>query len=302
LCPTGQWLLVASDRLLRLFALSKGAATPISEIWLDSPILALHCNACAAAVVLAEVTHMFLIPSLLPLPEIRTGKLDVAAVHAAALSPMTKLMPPATEDTAAAYHSNPSVVAATGGQGCYFAFPQSLSDRLNRGDVVLVEACHSRSITVARAHKTAVTQIAWSGNGRCFATASSNGKNVRVFSAPNCALLFEFARGAKEALVYSIGLSQDASVVAVTSDRGTLHAFRLPAGGRGGATGSAESFASVQVKKSRCLCAVSRDGRHLAVAAPPAGDGTGSMTRVELYEIDDDKLTLVRDATVSVVA
>ncbi|MCJ1367129.1 Phosphatidylinositol 3,5-bisphosphate-binding protein [Acarospora aff. strigata] len=54
------------------------------------------------------------------------------------------------------------------------------------------------------------------------------GTLVRVFSTSNCARIAELRRGIDHALIYSIAISPSSTLLAVTSDKSTLHIFDLP--------------------------------------------------------------------------
>lgn len=54
------------------------------------------------------------------------------------------------------------------------------------------------------------------------------GTLIRVFSANNWARIGELRRGVDHATIYSIGISTDSKLLAVTSDKSTLHIFDLP--------------------------------------------------------------------------
>lgn len=54
------------------------------------------------------------------------------------------------------------------------------------------------------------------------------GTLVRTFSTANCARTGELRRGVDQALVFSIAISPNSKLLAVTSDKSTLHIFDLP--------------------------------------------------------------------------
>lgn len=51
---------------------------------------------------------------------------------------------------------------------------------------------------------------------------------VRIFATSNCARIAELRRGVDHATIYSIAISPDNMLLAVTSDKSTLHIFDLP--------------------------------------------------------------------------
>lgn len=56
----------------------------------------------------------------------------------------------------------------------------------------------------------------------------SQGTLIRIFSTNNCARIAELRRGVDHALIFSIAISPSNTLVAVTSDKSTLHIFDLP--------------------------------------------------------------------------
>lgn len=67
-----------------------------------------------------------------------------------------------------------------------------------------------------------------SPDGEVLATASETGTLVRTFSTSNCARTGELRRGVDHADIYSIAISPSSRLLAVTSDKATLHIFDLP--------------------------------------------------------------------------
>lgn len=58
--------------------------------------------------------------------------------------------------------------------------------------------------------------------------SNSQGTLIRIFSTSNCARIAELRRGIDHALIFSIAVSPSSTLVAVTSDKSTLHIFDLP--------------------------------------------------------------------------
>jgi hypothetical protein len=67
-----------------------------------------------------------------------------------------------------------------------------------------------------------------SNDGQFLATASETGTLIRVFSTANCTKIAELRRGVDPAYIFSMSISPDSSMLAVTSDKSTLHIFDLP--------------------------------------------------------------------------
>jgi len=78
------------------------------------------------------------------------------------------------------------------------------------------------------AHETALACLALSADGRLLATASEKGTLIRVFDTFKATLLHEFRRGSDRAKVYSLAFSPRNNLLGVTSDKGTVHVFRIP--------------------------------------------------------------------------
>ncbi|KAL9013405.1 MAG: hypothetical protein Q9180_009018, partial [Flavoplaca navasiana] len=67
-----------------------------------------------------------------------------------------------------------------------------------------------------------------SPNGEILATASETGTLIRLFSTTNCARIAELRRGVDPAAIFSLAISPSNTLLAVTSDKATLHVFDLP--------------------------------------------------------------------------
>lgn len=98
------------------------------------------------------------------------------------------------------------------------------------GKVQLVELA-SGNVSIIPAHTSALRALDLSRDGRFLATASETGTLIRVFSTANCSKIAELRRGVDPAFIFSIAISPDSSMLAVTSDKSTLHVFDLPTTG-----------------------------------------------------------------------
>lgn len=56
----------------------------------------------------------------------------------------------------------------------------------------------------------------------------AQGTLVRIFATGNCTKLAELRRGVDHAVIFSISFSPSSTMVAVTSDKSTLHIFDIP--------------------------------------------------------------------------
>ncbi|EHY56900.1 SVP1-like protein 2 [Exophiala dermatitidis] len=98
------------------------------------------------------------------------------------------------------------------------------------GKVQLVELA-SGNVSIIPAHTSALRAMDLSPDGRLLATASETGTLIRVFSTSNCTKVAELRRGVDPAYIFSIAISPDSTMLAVTSDKSTLHVFDLPGAG-----------------------------------------------------------------------
>ena len=58
-------------------------------------------------------------------------------------------------------------------------------------------------------------------------TASTKGTVIRVFNIPDGAKLFTFKRGMHSSHIYNLCFTNNDTMAVCTSDRGTVHIFRL---------------------------------------------------------------------------
>ncbi|KAJ5536661.1 SVP1-like protein 2 [Penicillium frequentans] len=95
------------------------------------------------------------------------------------------------------------------------------------GQVQLIEL-ETGNISIIPAHSSALRAMALSPDGEVLATASETGTLIRVFSAANCTKLAELRRGVDHAVIFSLSFSPSNILLAVTSDKSTLHVFDVP--------------------------------------------------------------------------
>lgn len=96
------------------------------------------------------------------------------------------------------------------------------------GQVQMVEI-ETGNVSIIPAHGSPLRALDLSPDGEILATASETGTLIRVFSTSNCARIGELRRGVDPAIIYSVAISPSSSLLAVTSDKSTLHVFDLPA-------------------------------------------------------------------------
>ena len=128
---------------------------------------------------------------------------------------------------------------------------------LNRGQI-RVELFDTGTTKFIAAHESALACLALSADGRLLASASEKGTLIRVFDTHTGGLLHEFRRGSDKAIVYSIAFNAKNTLLGVTSDKGTVHVFRVPPSPSASAADASASPAP----------AVSRD-----LAGSPSTDG-----------------------------
>ncbi|OJJ48330.1 hypothetical protein ASPZODRAFT_14472 [Penicilliopsis zonata CBS 506.65] len=95
------------------------------------------------------------------------------------------------------------------------------------GQVQLVEL-ETGNVSIIPAHSTPLRAMTLSPDGEVLATASEAGTLVRVYSTSNCAKIAELRRGVDHAVIFSLAISPSNALLAVTSDKSTLHIFDLP--------------------------------------------------------------------------
>ncbi|MCJ1270452.1 Phosphatidylinositol 3,5-bisphosphate-binding protein [Lobaria immixta] len=95
------------------------------------------------------------------------------------------------------------------------------------GQVQMVEI-GTGNVSIIPAHSSPLRAMDLSPDGEILATASETGTLVRIFSTSNCARMGELRRGVDHAVIFSIAISPNSSLLAVTSDKATLHIFDLP--------------------------------------------------------------------------
>ncbi|KAA0725369.1 WD repeat domain phosphoinositide-interacting protein 3 [Triplophysa tibetana] len=101
------------------------------------------------------------------------------------------------------------------------AFPATHS-----GHVQIVDLANTEKPPVdIPAHEGALCCIALNLQGTRIATASEKGTLIRIFDTSAGHLIQELRRGSQTANIYCINFNQDASLICVSSDHGTIHIF-----------------------------------------------------------------------------
>ncbi|KAL6146575.1 PREDICTED: autophagy-related protein 18a-like [Fragaria vesca subsp. vesca] len=95
---------------------------------------------------------------------------------------------------------------------------------LHKGEIRIQNYALNRTKFIM-AHESSLACFGLTHDGRYFATASSKGTLVRIYSTLNGTLLQEVRRGAERAEIYSLAFSFTGQWLAVSSDKGTVHVF-----------------------------------------------------------------------------
>jgi WD repeat-containing protein 45 len=103
-----------------------------------------------------------------------------------------------------------------------FAFPGRTP-----GQVQLVRISNN-IVSIIPAHNSPLSAIELSPDGEMLATASENGTLIRVWSTSSSNKVAELRRGVDPASIFSLAISPSNTMLAVTSDKSTLHIFDLP--------------------------------------------------------------------------
>ncbi|CAH2074054.1 unnamed protein product [Thlaspi arvense] len=92
---------------------------------------------------------------------------------------------------------------------------------------VQVHDLRRNTVKYIKAHDSHIACMSLTLDGSLLATASTKGTLIRIFNALDGTLLQEFRRGIVRAEIYSVAISTNHKWVAVSSEKGTLHVFRL---------------------------------------------------------------------------
>lgn len=96
------------------------------------------------------------------------------------------------------------------------------------GNVVIFDALKLSPISIINCHKSGVQKLTLSENGILLATASTKGTIIRIFNTQTGSKMYEFRRGSLPATICSLTFNSDNSILACSSDTGTVHFFSVP--------------------------------------------------------------------------
>eukprot|EP00551_Chaetoceros_affinis_P007518 CAMPEP_0203684910 /NCGR_PEP_ID=MMETSP0090-20130426/48275_1 /ASSEMBLY_ACC=CAM_ASM_001088 /TAXON_ID=426623 /ORGANISM="Chaetoceros affinis, Strain CCMP159" /LENGTH=983 /DNA_ID=CAMNT_0050554091 /DNA_START=64 /DNA_END=3018 /DNA_ORIENTATION=- len=148
-----------------------------------------------------------------------------------------------------------------------------------------------------QAHDHGIARIAIGGASdvhlkqKVFATVSLKGTVIRVFNLPSCSKLYEFHRGTSPCTMFSLSFNFDASMIASSSSRGTVHVFQLTEESR--------------IKEHNGMSSYIHDDSHSAGWRAEAGTIRSSSSKQRWYDNilssikktnkeDDSKIQIVR--------
>lgn len=95
------------------------------------------------------------------------------------------------------------------------------------GDIVLFDCITLRVLGHIKAHKAPITALTFNSDATLFATASTKGTVVRVFSIPSAQHLMTFRRGSYSCTINSLCFSPCSEYLSAGSSSGTVHIFSL---------------------------------------------------------------------------
>lgn len=174
----------------------------------NSPVLAVKLNRKRLVVVLVttiyiyDITNMHLTHTIGPTPANPTGVCALSSCNA---------LP----------EGGPS---AAGGN--YLAYPGNAES----GEVYVYDTENLNAVVTIPAHTSSIQCLAFSNRGDRLATASVKGTVIKVFSLPEGNKIFELRRGrVANATIYSMSFNEDGSLLCVSSNKQTVHVFRLEA-------------------------------------------------------------------------
>ncbi len=142
---------------------------------------------------------------------------------------------------------------------------------------IRVELYDIKKTTVIKAHEGDVACFALSADGTRVATASEKGTLIRIFDTHSGKLLQEVRRGSERAEIYSIAFNNTGQWLAVSSDRGTVHIFKLDEGAAS-APASSSSASSSSASASSASSATGTGSTTPASSSSASATGTAASS------------------------
>ncbi|DAA77208.1 TPA_exp: Uncharacterized protein A8136_6468 [Trichophyton benhamiae CBS 112371] len=118
------------------------------------------------------------------------------------------------------------------------------------GQVQLIKL-DTGNVSILPAHTSPLSAMTFSGDGAVLATASQTGTIIRLFATSNGAKMAELRRGLDPAEIFSLAISPSNTLLAVTSDKATLHIFDIPHARNGQETNNAPATAPLEESTNR---------------------------------------------------
>lgn len=97
----------------------------------------------------------------------------------------------------------------------------------NKQGSVRVKFFEKEFSQVICAHESYIAALALNNDGTLLATASDKGTLIRIFNSQTGDMLQEVRRGTEKAIIYCITFNPASTLIACSSDRGTVHLFSL---------------------------------------------------------------------------
>ncbi|KAJ6227790.1 wd-repeat protein interacting with phosphoinosides wipi -related [Anaeramoeba flamelloides] len=97
-----------------------------------------------------------------------------------------------------------------------------------RGEIVIKSFSQNSYTNVFKAFDQQLGQIQLNSDGTMVAISSIDGTLIKVFDCKTQNCLLQLRRGKKKANIYSIAFNEEDTLLAVTSNRGSIHFFNIP--------------------------------------------------------------------------
>ncbi|KAJ3443368.1 wd-repeat protein interacting with phosphoinosides wipi -related [Anaeramoeba flamelloides] len=101
-----------------------------------------------------------------------------------------------------------------------------------RGEIVIKSYTDNSYTNIFKVFDQQLGQIQLNKDGTMVAVSSIEGTLIRVFDCKTKVLLLQFRRGKKKANIYSMAFNEEENILAVTSNRGSIHFFNVPSDAR----------------------------------------------------------------------
>ncbi|KAI9889615.1 MAG: autophagy protein [Vezdaea aestivalis] len=188
----------------------------ICELTFPSAVLAVRLNRKRLVVVLEESIYLYDVSNMKLLDTIATSPNPNAIC---ALSP--------SSDSCFLAYPLPQKVVPSSFAPPSHAPPASAFKPSTTGEVLVYDAIKLEMVNIVQAHRSPLSCIAMSNDGKLLATASDKGTIIRVFSVPAATKLFQFRRGTYPSRIYSMSFNLNNTLLCVSSATETVHIFKL---------------------------------------------------------------------------